>query len=123
MRVLVTGGAGFIGSHVVDALLARGDDVIAVDDLVSGRAGRLDPQVTLHKLSVTDPARPDARSSTAITSSPLASRASTTWEPMKPAPPVTSTRIPGDPKVRAGLPPAVTSRQHPDTRRLAAACR
>jgi UDP-glucose 4-epimerase len=56
MRVLVTGGAGFIGSHVVDALLARGDDVIAVDDLASGRAGRLDPQVALHKLSITDAA-------------------------------------------------------------------
>src|SRR5260370_4041258 len=53
MRVLVTGGAGFIGSHVVDALVARGDDVIVVDDLASGRAGRLDPQVTLHKLSIT----------------------------------------------------------------------
>ena len=56
MRVLVTGGAGFIGSHVVDALLARGDDVIAVDELSSGRTGRLDPQVTLHKLSITDAA-------------------------------------------------------------------
>src|SRR5260370_26323336 len=54
MRVLVTGGAGFIGSHVVDALVARGDDVIVVDDLASGRAGRLDPQVTLYKLSITD---------------------------------------------------------------------
>src|SRR5689334_11698317 len=42
------------------------------------------------------PARPDARSSSTATSSPLASRASTTWEPMKPAPPVTSTRIPED---------------------------
>ncbi len=54
MRVLVTGGAGFIGSHVVDALLARGDDVAVLDDLASGRAGRLDPQVALHKLSITD---------------------------------------------------------------------
>jgi UDP-glucose 4-epimerase len=56
MRVLVTGGSGFIGSHIVDALLARGDDVLVLDDLSSGRAGRLDPQVTLHKLSITDAA-------------------------------------------------------------------
>src|SRR5690349_13230083 len=54
MRVLVTGGAGFIGSHVVDALLARGDDVLVLDDLSSGRPGRLDPRVALHKLSITD---------------------------------------------------------------------
>ena len=54
MRVLVTGGAGFIGSHVVDALLARGDDVAVLDDLASGRAGRLDPQVAVHKLSISD---------------------------------------------------------------------
>jgi UDP-glucose 4-epimerase len=56
MRVLVTGGAGFIGSHVTDALLARGDEVAVLDDLSSGRAGRLDPQVALHKLSITDAA-------------------------------------------------------------------
>ncbi len=54
MRVLVTGGAGFIGSHLADALLARGDDVVVVDDLSAGRAGRLDPQVTLHKVSITE---------------------------------------------------------------------
>ncbi len=54
MRVLVTGGAGFIGSHLTDALLARGDEVAVLDDLSAGRVGRLDERVTLHKLSVTD---------------------------------------------------------------------
>ena len=38
MAVIVTGGAGFIGSHLVDALHARGDDVLAVDDLSKGKA-------------------------------------------------------------------------------------
>ncbi len=36
-RVLIAGGAGFIGSHLADALLARGDEVIAVDNFISGR--------------------------------------------------------------------------------------
>jgi UDP-glucose 4-epimerase len=55
MRVVVTGGAGFIGSHLTDAFLARGDDVAVVDDLSTGRAGRLDERALLHKVSVTDP--------------------------------------------------------------------
>jgi UDP-glucose 4-epimerase len=54
MRVLVTGGAGFIGSHLTDALLTRGDEVIVADDLSAGRIARLDPQAVLHKVSVTD---------------------------------------------------------------------
>jgi UDP-glucose 4-epimerase len=54
MRVLVTGGAGFIGSHLTDAFLARGDEVLVVDDVSRGRHARLDDQATLHKLSITD---------------------------------------------------------------------
>jgi UDP-glucose 4-epimerase len=42
MRCLVTGGAGFIGSNLVDALLARGDEVTVVDDLSTGRRQNLD---------------------------------------------------------------------------------
>jgi len=43
MRCLVTGGAGFIGSNLVDALLARGDAVTVVDDLSTGRLSNLEP--------------------------------------------------------------------------------
>ena len=60
MRVLVTGGAGFIGSHLTDAFVARGDRVAVVDDLSSGRPGRTDDCVVLHKLSVTDPSELEA---------------------------------------------------------------
>ena len=42
MRALVTGGAGFIGSNLVDALVARGDDVTVLDDLSTGRRQNLD---------------------------------------------------------------------------------
>jgi UDP-glucose 4-epimerase len=41
MKVLVTGGAGFIGSHLCEALLGRGDEVWALDDLSTGRLDNL----------------------------------------------------------------------------------
>jgi UDP-glucose 4-epimerase len=43
VRAVVTGGAGFIGSNLVDALLARGDDVTVVDNLASGKRRNVDP--------------------------------------------------------------------------------
>ena len=55
MRSLVTGGAGFIGSHVVDALVARGDRVTVIDDLSTGRRENVPEGATLHVDSITDP--------------------------------------------------------------------
>jgi UDP-glucose 4-epimerase len=54
MRVLVTGGAGFFGSHIVDALTARGDDVVALDDLSTGDRANLDPEVPLIVADISD---------------------------------------------------------------------
>jgi len=55
-RVLVTGGAGFIGSHVADAYLARGDQVWIVDDLSSGRRENVPDDARFREMSVQDPA-------------------------------------------------------------------
>jgi UDP-glucose 4-epimerase len=46
MKTLVTGGAGFIGSNLVDALVARGDDVAVIDDISTGRRENLDQAIS-----------------------------------------------------------------------------
>lgn len=51
-RVLVTGGAGFIGSHVVDRFVAEGYEAHVIDDLSSGKLENLNPAATLHRLDV-----------------------------------------------------------------------
>ena len=51
---LVTGGAGFIGSHLVDALLARGDTVAVIDDMSSGKPGYLNTAADLHEMDIRD---------------------------------------------------------------------
>ncbi len=56
MKALVTGGAGFMGSHVVDGLLAKGFDVVALDDLSGGFRDNVNPRATFVEGSVTDPA-------------------------------------------------------------------
>jgi len=57
--LLVTGGAGFIGSHVCDAFLADGWRVAAIDDLSKGRRDNLDPAVELHELDIRSDAARD----------------------------------------------------------------
>ena len=53
-RILVTGGAGFVGSHTVQALAARGDAVTVIDDLSQGHAPAVPPGVTLARLCLSD---------------------------------------------------------------------
>jgi nucleoside-diphosphate-sugar epimerase len=54
VRALVTGGAGFIGSHLVDALLTRGDQVVVLDNLATGRIDNLPPDAELIEGDVAD---------------------------------------------------------------------
>ena len=53
-KVLVTGGAGFIGSHLVDALIEKGFDVVVIDNLSTGKKENLNPGAIFHKLDIRD---------------------------------------------------------------------
>lgn len=52
MKVLVTGGAGFIGSHIVDALVNMGQQVIVVDNLSHGKKEHINPQTTFYNVDI-----------------------------------------------------------------------
>ena len=54
MKVLITGGAGFIGSHIAEACLALGHEVMVVDDLSSGKPGNLPGEIPLRVADITD---------------------------------------------------------------------
>src|SRR6476661_10031225 len=55
MRAVVTGGAGFIGSNLVDALIERGDEVVVVDNFATGKREQLNPQATLLEHDIREP--------------------------------------------------------------------
>jgi UDP-glucose 4-epimerase len=55
LKILVTGGAGFIGSHVVDALIDQGHSVAVVDDLSTGKRGHVNPRARFYELDIRSP--------------------------------------------------------------------
>ncbi len=54
MKILVTGGAGFIGSHVVDAFIEEGHEVVVVDNLSTGFKENINPKARFYEISVVD---------------------------------------------------------------------
>ena len=59
MQAIVTGGAGFIGSHVAEALVARGDDVLVVDNLASGKRDNVPASARFEQVDIRDAALAD----------------------------------------------------------------
>jgi len=53
-RILVTGGAGFVGSHVVDAYISAGHDVVVIDDLFTGHRKNVNPKASFYELDIRD---------------------------------------------------------------------
>ena len=63
MRVLITGGAGFLGSHLCDRLLAEGHEVIAMDNLITGNPDNIahlfgHERFLLSLIHISEPTRP-----------------------------------------------------------------
>jgi len=54
VKILVTGGAGFIGSHVVDAYVSAGHEVAVIDNLSSGQSGNVNPAAQMNRLDIRD---------------------------------------------------------------------
>jgi UDP-glucose 4-epimerase len=54
-KVLVTGGAGFIGSHIVDLFIEQGFEVVIIDDLSTGRASNLNPAAKFYQIDIRNP--------------------------------------------------------------------
>lgn len=54
MKIIITGGAGFIGSHIADALIDKGYEVHVVDNLSAGKKENVNPKATLHVLDIRD---------------------------------------------------------------------
>lgn len=59
MKVLVTGGAGFIASNIVDAMIEAGHEVLVIDDLSSGKRENLNPKAKFYELDIRNPAVAD----------------------------------------------------------------
>ena len=56
MKVLVTGGAGFIGSHIVDAMINEGHEVVIADNLSTGQRQNINPKARFYEVNICDPA-------------------------------------------------------------------
>jgi len=55
MKILVTGGAGFIGSNIVDRYLGEGHEVVVVDNLITGKRENLNPKAKFYEIDILDP--------------------------------------------------------------------
>lgn len=54
MKIIVTGGAGFIGGHIVDALVNEGHDVHIIDNMSAGKEENINPKATMHRVDIRD---------------------------------------------------------------------
>lgn len=54
MKILVTGGAGFIASHITDTYIKNGHEVVIVDNLITGRESNINPQAKFYKMDIRD---------------------------------------------------------------------